>query len=232
MSNVKHHPSADMLLSYSAGTATATHALCIATHLEHCSSCRAAHQRNNAIGGRFVEELDSAGENTNRVSAEVKNSLFAKLEGRKPAHQQAISANSAPEKTPAAKAIPRVLSKLIPKGFSSLKWQIISTSARSTVLFKDESGVNVSLLKLLPGGQVARHGHLGDEYTIVLTGSFSDESGVYQPGDFLCRSKDDCHTPVATKDAECICLVVQEAPLQFTNGIFRLLNPWLRRQHA
>lgn len=224
MTQVQHHPSADMLLSYSAGSAAPSHALCVATHLEWCSSCRAAHQRNNAIGGRLVERL-----NETNVDDSVKNAVFAKLgESRS---QPQLPENEKTKPFESADYVPRALRSLVPEGFGKLKWQILSTTARSATLFKDDNGANVSLLKLLPGGQVARHTHMGDEYTIVLRGSFSDESGVYSEGDFLLKGKEDSHTPVATRDGECICLTVQEAPLQFTNGLFRLFNPLLRRQY-
>jgi putative transcriptional regulator len=90
----------------------------------------------------------------------------------------------------------------------------------------------VELLKIKPGGAAHTHTHLGDEYTVILEGAFSDESGLYARGDFLLRDHKDRHTPVATRDRECICLAVTEGPIQFTGFFSRLLNPLLRRDYA
>ena len=90
----------------------------------------------------------------------------------------------------------------------------------------------MELLKIRPGGSASTHTHLGDEYTVILEGSFSDEKGVYRRGDFVVKDSSDQHTPVATKDQECICLAVTEGPVQLTGFFSRLLNPLLRRGYA
>ena len=73
---------------------------------------------------------------------------------------------------------------------------------------------------------------MGDEYTVILEGSFSDEAGLYHQGDFLVRDASHRHTPVATNDRECICLAVTEAPIQLTGLFGRLLNPFIRRSYV
>jgi len=59
-----------------------------------------------------------------------------------------------------------------------------------------------------------------------LTGSFSDEEGVYHPGDFLVKEPGNIHRPFAARNQECICLSVLEAPIRLT-GMKRVLNPFL-----
>ncbi|MCW8194256.1 anti-sigma factor [Proteobacteria bacterium 005FR1] len=220
MSLPNHHPSAEMLLNYSAGTALPGHALCVATHIEFCSACRAAHQRYNAAGGKLLEELSETS-----VKPKLKEQVLALLDQERPDAAARKPVKPAP-------GVPRALSSLVPEGFEKLKWQMISASARSSFLMDDEQGAKINLLKLKPGGSVAHHNHLGDEYTVIVKGSFSDEDGLYGPGDFLLRTAREQHSPIATRDSECICLTVQEAPLQFTGRLFRLLNPFLRRQYA
>ena len=88
------------------------------------------------------------------------------------------------------------------------------------------------MLRIKPGGTSSTHTHMADEYTVILEGSFSDESGLYHKGDFLMRDSRHKHTPVATRDRECICLAVTEGPIQLTGFFGRLLNPLLRRSHA
>ena len=47
--------------------------------------------------------------------------------------------------------------------------------------------INVRLLRGAPGTEVGPHGHRGLEYTLVLSGGFTDETGAYGPGDPLAR---------------------------------------------
>jgi putative transcriptional regulator len=227
MSNVaiNHHPSAELLLSYSAGSVSSSQAICIATHLDYCTSCRAAHQRNNAIGGVMLQEGKAGG-----VSAESKKKVLAAIAARKASNDNPLAELEAVAAAPLTSAeVPRPLRKIIPEGFSALRWRLATMSVRTCNLNKESDGASISLLKIKAGGKVNRHTHMGDEYTVVLKGSFSDEDGLYRPGDFLVRSPDEQHTPVATTDSDCICLSAQEAPLQFTGGIWRLMNPMLRK---
>jgi putative transcriptional regulator len=62
---------------------------------------------------------------------------------------------------------------------------------------------------------------------VVLKVSFSDEDGVYHPGDFIVREAGEIHRPCATLNDDCICLSVLEAPIKLT-GIKRIFNPFLR----
>ena len=64
----------------------------------------------------------------------------------------------------------------------------------------------------------------------MLEGSFSDEEGVYQQGDFLMRDAGDEHTPTASRTSDCICIGVLDAPIRFKPWNYRLLNPFLQLQ--
>jgi len=43
----------------------------------------------------------------------------------------------------------------------------------------------MALHRIKAGGKAPEHDHKGTEITVVLTGSFSDEDDIYQPGDFI-----------------------------------------------
>jgi putative transcriptional regulator len=116
--------------------------------------------------------------------------------------------------------------------YDDLPWRRVSADIRSVELCRDSNGARVELLKIKPGGSAITHTHLGDEYTVILEGSFSDEAGLYGEGDFLLRGKHDKHTPVASLHRECLCLAVTEGPIQFTGFFSRLMNPFIRRSYA
>ena len=89
-----------------------------------------------------------------------------------------------------------------------------------------ERRYELALHKIDAGGKVPDHDHRGQEITVVLKGSFSDEDGVYQPGDFLVREPGESHRPMAAQNDDCICLSVLEAPIKL-KGLKSLLNPFL-----
>jgi putative transcriptional regulator len=128
--------------------------------------------------------------------------------------------------------VPRCLRQFVERTYDGLDWKRVSADIHSVELCRDSNGARVELLKIKPGGSATTHTHMGDEYTVILEGSFSDESGLYGQGDFLIRDENDQHTPVATQDRECICLAVTEGPIQFTGFLHRLLNPFIRRGYA
>jgi putative transcriptional regulator len=219
MNNVLNHPADDLLAAYSAGSLPLSPALCVSAHLEHCDSCLQELQQLNRVGSELMLQLEPA-----PASDRLKQNLLDRLDSLvdEPAEQPSAGGRS----------IPRCLRQFIDSDYQSLKWKRVSTAIQRVELCRDSNGARVELLKIRPGGSAVTHSHLGDEYTVILEGSFSDEHGLYGKGDFLVKGDGDRHTPVATLDRECICLAVTEGPVQLTGFFGRLLNPLIRRNYA
>ena len=66
--------------------------------------------------------------------------------------------------------------------------------------------------------------------TLVLEGGFSDDEGHYGVGDFVMRDAEQQHSPTATRDRDCICIGVLDAPIKFTDWKYRAINPFLKIQ--
>ena len=75
------------------------------------------------------------------------------------------------------------------------------------------------------------HTHEGSEYTLVLKGSFSDASGRYGVGDIAIADDAINHRPMISRDEDCICFTVTDAPLRLTGTIGKLLNPFVSKKH-
>jgi putative transcriptional regulator len=75
---------------------------------------------------------------------------------------------------------------------------------------------------------VPDHGHNGIEMTLVLQGSFADETGTFGVGDLEVADEELEHTPVAGEGLPCICLAATDAPLRFRTLMPRLLQPLFR----
>ncbi|MDH5353708.1 MAG: ChrR family anti-sigma-E factor [Gammaproteobacteria bacterium] len=212
------HPDETLLTAYSAGSLPLSQALCISAHVEHCPTCQQEIKHLNDLGSELMQQLKPS-----PGSTDLKAQLLARLDSLDETHE-------AP--TRIDKTISRCLHQFIKNGYQNLAWKRVSPDIHSVELCRDSNGAKVELLRIKPGGAATTHTHLGDEYTVILEGSFSDESGLYQKGDFLLRDASHQHRPVATQDGECICLAVTEGPIQFTGLFSRLLNPLIRRSYA
>lgn len=214
------HPQDELLASYSAGSLPLSQALCVSAHIERCPACARKLQRLNRLGSELMQQLTPA-----PAPASLKHKLFERLDALGEEHIEPVTDEH-------DSSVPRCLRQFVREGYDKLAWRRVSLDIQSVELCRDSNGARVELLKIRPGGSANTHTHLGDEYTVVLEGSFSDESGLYSEGDFLLRDQNDQHTPVATRDRECICLAVTEGPIQFTGLWSRMLNPFLRREYV
>lgn len=118
--------------------------------------------------------------------------------------------------------LPRVLAKLASEG---LVWKKLAGGINQASVMLDNE-TQCEFLYMKPGSQVPVHKHRGNEITLVLDGSFSDEMGHYKESDFVLRDRSHQHQPVSEEG--CLCFAVQDSPLKFTKGLARLLNPFLQ----
>ena len=220
MDTVKNHPADELLVSYSAASLPLSQALCISTHLENCDECTQKLRRLNQVGSELMHQLKPS-----PPSPSLKAQLLDRLDS--------ITDNGETNRqTPGNTSVPRCLHQFIKTGYEDISWNRISRDIQSYELCRDQNNAKVELLRIRPGGTSSTHTHMGDEYTVILEGSFSDEAGLYHKGDFRLRDASHRHTPVDTLDNDCICLAVTEAPIQLTGFFGRLLNPFIRRSYA
>jgi len=237
------HPDIHWLIDYAAGTLPLSHALCVAAHTEYCSSCQSKVRELSAIGGSLMSTdtgtsnaaEPSASEELNEDESEALNKLWAAIEQAKVAQSdtdatrpvdQANHVNTLQSETTAA--LPTCVKKLLPDTMEQLNWKKLGRHLSVTQLASGDTQREVALHRIHPGRGVANHDHKGEEVTVVLRGSFSDQKGIYLPGDFLVMQAGHSHQPVASGDMECICLSVLDAPIKFTGPINRLMNPFLK----
>ncbi len=218
MEQVLKHPVDELLAAYSAGSLPLSQALCVSAHLEHCAGCVQKLQRLNRVGSELMQQLEPA-----PASSRLKENLLARLDSLVDEEPPAVTTDP---------SVPRCLRQFVASDFAHLDWKRVSPDIHSVELCRDSNGAKVELIRIRPGGVSPAHTHDGDEYTVILEGSFSDERGVYQKGDFVFNDGNHHHSPVATQDRECICLAVTEGPPRFTGFFARLLNPLVRRSYA
>ena len=87
---------------------------------------------------------------------------------------------------------------------------------------------HASLIRVKAGQKMPKHTHNGQELTLVLQGSFMDETGTYTVGDIAIADENVDHQPIAGQGTECICFAVVDAPLKLTGPIGRLISPFIK----
>ena len=213
---INRHPETDLMVEYATGSLPLAQTIAVTTHLQFCEECRNTTESLKDIGGDLLQ----AGE-----SIEVFDDLLDRIFDCIESGNDEVSA---PAKKlcsdEVATDLPEYVSNLLPEG--NLDWRKLTSSLRVAPVSVGEQEYELSLHRINPGGKAPKHDHRGREITVVLKGSFSDEDGVYQPGDFIVREPGDTHRPFATRNEECICLSVLEAPIRLT-GLKSVLNPFL-----
>lgn len=220
---IKFHPDENTLAEYASGVIDSGLAIAVKAHLDMCPQCRNRTKELKLVGASFFEQTT---ETTNNEYNEAES--FSKLMARikQMATQPTDSTQDAAKDNDATRNLPSIVSKLLAKQ-GKLNWQFVSPSLRQANLVTGQDKYEVCLHKIKRGGKVVEHDHQGRELTVVLEGSFSDESGTYRKGDFILRAPGDKHRPTATQDQDCLCLSVVEAPVKLTGFFGKLINPFL-----
>ena len=228
------HPSDNQLLEYSAGTCDWAVGLSIAAHLHYCPQCRARISELNQIGGFFLSEPVSQEISSNSFSKtlskirhvtehsgdERKSHCASKYDFSHGMEDQHYKPNDGP-------SYPPVVKKLL-QSTGKLHWRQVGFAVKASRLLTGQDKYEVNLHRIRKGGTVPEHDHQGLEITIVLEGSFSDENGVYHPGDFIAKLPGEKHRPTATQDNDCLCLSVSEAPIKLSGFWGRMITPFFK----
>ncbi|MBX2807191.1 MAG: ChrR family anti-sigma-E factor [Cellvibrionaceae bacterium] len=207
-----------------AGSLAPAQAIAVSAHLAYCSQCRQQVKKLETLGGQLLEGLAPA-----NVDAEDFEKLLAHLDQATTdkQHTEASTAHTNAATDPTDKDLPFIINQLLSRQIS-LQWKSIGTSLKSAHLHTGQITHEVSLHRIAAGGKIAQHDHRGEEITLVMKGSFSDEDGLYQTGDFVLKQPGEVHRPLAAKHEPCLCLVVQQAPIALTGLLTKWINPFLK----
>lgn len=215
---INRHPDPELLVEYTAGALSLAPSVAVTTHLQFCTTCSGSVNSLKQIGGDFLEQLDAV---------PVSDDLLAKVLldiDTKSGDVESTTRGANKTVDDVGHALPSYVCGLLPEG--NLHWKFLSPSLKVANVSVGEDRYELALHRISAGGKAPEHNHRGQEITVVLTGTFSDEDGIYQPGDFIVREPGDVHRPIAAQNEECICLSVLAAPIKLT-GINRLANPFL-----
>ncbi|WP_306521467.1 ChrR family anti-sigma-E factor [Rheinheimera sp.] len=221
---VKYHPSISLLEQYSEGTLAAELALVVAAHLDFCPHCQTLHRDIEADLGCELA-MQSAPEANSDSWQQMLNNILAEPAAAVPARKTSPVTPSQSQLVVGQHSfvVPRSLQRLVSK---RNKWLTLGGISTAKLPGTDEN--HLSLLCIETNTQVPLHTHKGLEITLVLSGEMVDEMGQYAAGDLIINTPDHTHTPKNIAGEPCLCLSVLTAPLEFKQGLTRLLNPLQR----
>lgn len=222
---IKHHPKLELIQAFVDGDLPASLSAGIAIHAEMCPECKqkivqlTEHAAEVSFEEAFLDKFivdDSTVVNssTDDIDFEAMANLISQsdeIQMLEPAAEKSIIFNNTTYK------LPKALNNM-PIG----KTAHIGKLSRARLQL-DENEIHTSLLQIAAGGSVPEHTHKGFELTLLLDGSFHDESGEYVKGDFIMLDGSHKHHPVSNDG--CLCYTVANDALHFTQGINKLLNP-------
>jgi putative transcriptional regulator len=196
---INFHPDNALLAAYAADTLPLSMTLAVAIHIEFCPSC-----------AKRVADLEL------QLAANVlvANNVFPLHEAHLFDDMLSFILEQPAAVMPTQAAEPTIeiqgQSFWLPRALRHISRQNESSTGRA------------SLMYLAAGAAVPTHTHRGMELTLPITGVFRDELGEYIPGDFILRNAEIAHQPQSKEG--CLCFALLDAPVQFTQGLPRLLN--------
>ncbi len=218
---MSRHPAPDeFLLDYAAGALPDGPALAVALHVALDPRSQRTVDRLNAVGGALIEREPVP--EVGAIDDAVLERALARLDevpveprpaapgGRKPVFDWAPA-------------------PLVPHLRPGMDWRRVMGKFDEIRLDLPGDFHRVSLLRLESGRGLPEHKHAGYEYTVVLQGGYTDETGNYGVGDFAVGPGDQRHEPIADPGEPCIALIVVENPIVLTGPWGRWLNPLVSR---
>ncbi|KGK43130.1 transcriptional regulator [Nitrincola sp. A-D6] len=214
--NIRHHFDDATLMAYAAGSLSQGMALLVACHLHWCPDCCERVRQAEAIGGVLLDKIAPM-----PVDDSALNQLMARLDDDMASE---VSSLVTPAQLP--DGVPAPLHHYINSSLDDLPWKRLGYGVHHIDLHLGGKGTT-RLLKIAPGVSVPHHTHSGNELTLILRGSYSDEIGRFSAGDVADLDGDVHHQPLVDTDQDCICLIATDAPLKFSGLMGRLVQPFI-----
>lgn len=215
---VNYHPSDELLMQFAAGQMSDALGLAIACHLEKCTQCRQRATLYERVGGELLDHSTPVA-----VSDTLFDSILTQLD-EAPEQREYEAENVVITPNP---RVPKPLRRFVPDEFSKLKWTGMNPNIKEFKLNIQDPQYTAKFYKITAGKELPQHTHHGNEFTLVMQGSFSDRAGDYHAGDFVLADTTTIHQPRASEMEDCICFAVTDAPLKMTGFFGRFLNPFL-----
>jgi putative transcriptional regulator len=206
-----------LLLDYATGALSLPLEVLVETHLAMNEESAKTMNMLMKLGGVLLEDSDPVSLSEGALENVLKEIEADELRVHSHTHTKPYDIDSGHN------LLPRPASDYIPPRDSS-SWRRLGIGIfECEVSFGDEQG-RAKIYRIAPGTAIPSHTHTGTEFTLVLQGGFSDETGTYGPGDISIQEAGCEHKPVADNDGECVVFTIHQGDIRLTGPIGRVLN--------
>jgi putative transcriptional regulator len=215
---MSHQAPEELLLDYAAGALPEGPSLVVSLHVALDPVARRTVQDFQAIGGALLES-----EPAPAVDEFALERALARLD--------AVAVEARPEPPKLLPGFEWAPAPLLPYLGRAPRWHKRLGGFESIPVRIPGDTHRVEILRLMPGRGLPQHHHTGYEYTTVMQGGFTDNTGNYGVGDFAMGPGSQDHEPIADAgdSVPCIAMIVLEQPLVLTGPWGRWFNPLVKR---
>ncbi|MFN3608753.1 MAG: ChrR family anti-sigma-E factor [Hyphomonas sp.] len=201
----------ELYIAYAAGCIDPAFALMLETQSLMRPDVRSSVAVSEMISGNFLDAAPAA-----PMSDDALDRTLAVIDALEaPAEMQRMAGKAAGNAINEILELPETVRGAAIEAAGKRGWQMMGLGLKRLKLDVG-SAMDVELYRIAAGSKIPRHSHGGTEFTMVLSGGFSDERGNYGPGDVCVNGSSDTHQPVADDDEICFALVVRDGGLNFT----------------
>jgi putative transcriptional regulator len=212
--NTAHKLQDEWLLSYAAGALSPVRSLMVSSHIAYHDDLQVAVADAESIGGAFLDNIQEAG-----IGDAALDKLMSRIDANPTAQILPVAASDS--------VLPQPLREFVDSDLDALKWRFMGPGMSNARLWDGPNGERLWLLKARGGVTVPEHGHNGEEWTLVLKGSYQTEFGKFGVGDIEVAGEELEHQPVIDAGEECICLVMTEGPIRLKSMLGRMVQPFI-----
>lgn len=213
---ISRHPDTAWLFDYANGNLSPGFDLLLSAHLAACSTCTQELQLAEQMGAELMFESATRAVRLQPeaiMDGECVDSSWMKPRARLPLTGEGADLQS-------------LVSNYLDCGLAALPWRSAGRGLKIAKLRADRDE-RVLLIRAAPDTVLPRHSHEGSELTLVLKGAYFAGTTIYAAGDVEDADESVDHQPVVTREGECLCLAVTDAPLRFRSLLPRLAQGFL-----
>ncbi len=201
---IVRHPDVSSIMTCSAGSQPEALCAVVTSHLSMCPECM-----------RELSLLEEIGVSLFECSAGEPDVTAAGVPSASAVFEQGLDAQA----WPAEGDVPWPLIAVLGHDLDAIEWTEIQPGiATHPIELSEHAKGDLRLLRLDPGKRLPSHGHHGEELSLVLRGSYSDESGSFGVGDMSDLDEDTRHSVLAGPEG-CIILIACEKKPEFLSEL-------------
>ncbi|MBU2607561.1 MAG: ChrR family anti-sigma-E factor [Alphaproteobacteria bacterium] len=211
MTRQNDFPFSELFSAYAAGTLDAGLALLVETQGALRAGIKDAVAQSEAVSGSFLEMTEPVAMRAGALESAM--AQIDALEASATAQDAGLAAEGGE-----TDLLPESLRHAIATSGGHARWTRAAPGIRRFPLDVG-SQMEVELYRIQPDAAIPRHTHGGQEFTLILAGGYTDETGSFGPGDLAVKGPEDTHQPVGDSGEICFALIVRDGAIRLTGAM-------------